>query len=309
MNFKKVVRHPIKSFRRNLKRVFRYFLSWRIVSDKTAIKLSYYSSFHKRLNLKNPQTFNEKLNWLKINFRKPVFSRMVNKEYVKSIVTEKLGENYVIPTIKTYKKWKDIDFNSLKPPFVIKTTHSSGVVFVIKDYDDKKRMKYIKKGINKSLKHNYFYRCREWPYKDCERFIIIEEFISDLANSNLPVYKFFCFNGCPKIVQTIQNDKTSYETIDYFDIEWNLLDLRQNFPNSKVPFSKPDNLDRMVEVATKLSQGFPFIRIDLYSLKSGVLFSEFTFFSDAGYAKFFPEKWDLILGNEIDLSKVSEYEN
>lgn len=289
-----------KSLKRFLKRVISSVLSWRIFSDKTAIKIKYRLEMKKKLNLKEPKTFNEKLNWIKLYYRKPVMTTMVDKYEVKKYVSDIIGSEYVIPSIAIYDKWDDIDFDLLKAPFVLKTTHSSGVIAVVKDkgaFD----FEATKKMFNKSLKQNYFYSCREWPYKNVKPRIVVEQFVKDSKEDNLPVYKFFCFNGEPYLVQTIKNDKTSYETIDYFDMDWKFLNLKQNFENSEVPLSKPSNFEEMKELAAKLSKGFPFVRVDLYSVDGRIYFSEFTFFSDAGYQRFYPDEWDLILGEKIVL--------
>ena len=289
-----------KSLKRFLRMVISQFLSWRIFSDKASIKLKYRFLMKRKLNLKSPQTFNEKLNWIKLYYRKPIMTTMVDKYEVKQYVTDIIGPEYVIPSIAIYDKWDDIDFNTLKTPFVMKTTHASGVIKIVKDLEsfDKETTKKI---FNKSLKQNYFYSCREWPYKNVKPRIIIEQFIKDEKEDNLPVYKFFCFNGEPYLVQTIKNDKTTYETIDYFDMDWKFLNLKQNFENSKEPLNKPVNFEEMKELAAKLSKGFPFVRVDLYSVNNIIYFSEFTFFSDAGYQRFYPDEWDLILGEKIIL--------
>ena len=292
--------------KRFVNRVFSRFSSLRIFSDKTSIKLKYHHSFGKKLNLKEPKTFNEKLNWLKLYFRKPIFTQMVDKYEVKQLINNKLGEQYVIPSLGVFDKFEDIDFSSFTFPIVVKTTHESGTVFVIKDKDTYDFEK-TKKRINKCLKRNYYYSCREWPYKDCKPRILVETYMKDEKEENLPVYKFFCFDGEPYLVQTIKNDKTRQETIDYFDMNWNLLDLRQNFPNSSEPLSKPSNFEEMKQIAKVLSKGFPCIRVDLYSINGKVYFSEYTFFSDAGYAAFEPEEWDLKLGEMINLDLVKEY--
>ena len=275
-------------------------LASRIFSDKASIKLKYRFLMKKKLNLKEPKTFNEKLNWIKLYYRKPIMTTMVDKYEVKKLVSNLIGEEYVIPSIAIYDKWDDIEFDKLEAPFVLKTTHSSGVIAVVKD---KETFDYetTKKKFNKSLRQNYFYSCREWPYKNVKPRIIVEKFIKDSKEDNLPVYKFFCFNGEPYLVQTIKNDKTTYETIDYFDMDWKRLDLRQNFNNSEVPLDKPNNFEKMKELASKLSSGFPFVRVDLYSVDGKIYFSEFTFFSDAGYQRFYPDEWDLKLGEKIVL--------
>lgn len=294
-----------KSIKRFLKRLIFKLASLRVVSDKSNIRIIFRLSVGKKINLKDPKTFNEKLNWMKLYFRKPIMTTMVDKYEVKDYVTSRIGSEYVVPLIGVYDSWDEIDFSKLKTPFVIKATHSSGVVKVIKDLEsvDLNELKVI---FDKALKRNYYYWCREWPYKNVKPRIIIEEFIEDSREKNLPVYKFFCFDGEPYLVQTIKNDKTSYETIDYFDMDWKFLDLKQNFNNSDIPLDKPSNFEEMKTLAAKLSQGFPFVRVDLYSVNEKIYFSEFTFFSDAGFEKFTPDYWDLKLGNMINLKKYGK---
>ena len=289
-----------KSLKRFMIMVVSKILCSRLFSDKAAIKIKYRLLMKKKIDLKKPKTFNEKLNWIKLYYRKPIMTTMADKYEVKQYVSDVIGSEYVIPTIAIYDKWNDIDFDSLKAPFVLKTTHSSGVIKIVKD---KESFDYetTKKKFNKSLKENYFYSCREWPYKNIKPRIIVEQFIKDSKEDNLPVYKFFCFNGEPYLVQTIKNDKTSYETIDYFDMDWKLLKIKQNFENSDVPLDKPVNFEEMKALASKLSKGFPFVRVDLYSVDNKIYFSEFTFFSDAAYQRFYPDEWDLILGEKIIL--------
>ena len=305
MNSRKGNENSKKSLKRFFRRVLFHLYGTRLISDKTAVKKQYKLSFNMKIDLKPPKTFNEKLNWMKLYYRKPLLTMMVDKYEVKKYVSDLIGEEYVVPLIGVYKKWNEIDFTKLNAPFVLKTTNSSGVVFVVRDLNNFD-FKAAKERVNKSLTHNYSYRCREWPYRNIKPRIIIEECLKDNKEENLPVYKFFCFDGEPFIVQTIKNDKTSYETIDYFDMDWNLLELKQNFENSEKPLDKPDNFKQMKELAAKLSKDQPFVRVDLYSINGKIYFSEFTFFSDAGYQRFYPDKWDLILGEKIPLEKYGK---
>lgn len=275
-----------------------------LVPDKAFLKMRYRMLFSKKLNLHNPTTFNEKLQWLKLYNRQPNHINMVDKYNVKSLVSKIIGDEYIIPTIAVYDKVEDIDFASLPNKFVLKCTHDSGSTIVCKD-KSKFDIEKAKNILNKKLKRNFFYFGREWPYKNVKPRIIAEEFVKDGDNENLPVYKFLCFDGEPKIIQTIQNDKQPNESIDYFDTEWNLLELRQNFPNSEKPFDKPKQLSEMLEIARKLSAGHIFVRVDLYVINEKIKFSEFTFFSDCGFAAFYPEKWDFVLGEWIKLPENS----
>ena len=298
---KEVVTHPIKSFERFLFRISR---SNKRISDEEFAKKYYKIMFGKDLDLSNPKTFNEKLQWLKLNYRKSEFTEMVDKYLVKDYVKERIGENYVVPLLGVWNSFDDIDFDKLPNSFVLKLNHLSGGQVICKD-KNLLNLARTKKIFDEGLKKNYYQNRREWPYKNIERKIIAEEYIKDAKNETLPVYKFFCFDGEPFIIQVIQNDKKSNETIDYYDINWELLGIQQNFPNSKVKLSKPNKLGEMLEICRKLTKGFPFLRCDLYLANDNIYFSEFTFFSDAGFEPFHPAKWDDILGSKIRIPDMS----
>ena len=255
----------------------------------------------RNLDLKNPKTFTEKLQWLKLYDRKPEYTSMVDKYAVKKLVADKIGSEHVIPLLGVWDNFDDIDFDSLPDKFVLKCTHNSGGGLVICRDKSSLNITRIRDKFTKCLKENYFWGKREWPYKDVPPRIIAEEYMQDGDTLNLPVYKIFTFNGVPKLFQVIQDDKTSSETIDYFDTDWNRLNLRQNFPNSKNPLPKPEHLNEMLELSAKLSEGIPHVRTDLYSINGRIYFSEYTFFSDAGLVGFTPPEWDEILGSWLTL--------
>ena len=272
--------------------------------DEKMLKKRYKNAMGKELNLENPTTFNEKMQWLKLYNRKPEYTMMVDKYEVKRYVADKIGEEYIIPALGVWDKFDDIDFDALPDQFVLKCTHDSGGLVICRD-KRKLNKKLIKKKIQKSLKRNYYWGSREWPYKNVKPRILAEQYVEDSFHPDEPsllVYKIMCFGGAPKIIQTIQGDKTKEETIDYFDTEWNLLNLRQNYPNSERPLSRPEALDEMLRLAGEMSVGVPFLRVDFYEVEGRPYFSEFTFFSDSGMAKFTPEEWDTILGSWIDLN-------
>ena len=226
---------------------------------------------------------------------------MVDKHAAKKYVASIIGGDYVAKEYGVFKHFKDIDFSALPDTFVVKTTHGCGCMLICKD---KKSIEYVKESnrFEQSLSDDYFIHCREWPYKNVPHQIIVEEFLpSEKDNEVLPVYKFFCFNGEPYLAQVIINDKQLNETIDYYDMNWNKLNIKQNYPNCKKRVPMPNCLQEMIEVARKLSQGIPFVRCDLFISKGKVYFSEFTFFSDAGFEPFHPKKWDLFLGEMIKL--------
>ena len=275
------------------------------MTDDKYLVMRYKSIFNKKLDLKEPHTFNEKLQWLKLYDRKPEYTRMVDKHEAKTYVAERIGEEYIIPTLGVWDKFEDIDFTVLPNQFVLKCTHDSGGLVICRD-KSKLDMERSKDKITRSLKRDYYMQSREWPYKNVKPRIIAEQYMQDGASPDLPVYKFFCFDGEPKIIQVIQNDKQVNESIDYFDIQWNLLDMRQNFPNSKKPLERPKNLEKMLDLVRRLAKDKKsFLRVDLYEINGRIYFSEYTFFSDAGMAKFDPEKWDEILGEWTILPEMS----
>ena len=291
----KAIKHP--------KVAMLYLLSKKMfykLSDERFLKIKYRLKTGKKLNIKEPKRFNEKMQWLKLYDRKDLYSLMVDKCEVKDLVGKSIGFEYVVPTIAVYNSFDDINFDELPNKFVLKCTHDSGTVIVCKDKTTLD-IEAARNKINNRMTYNYYYNCREWPYKNVKPRIIAEEFIENSGDDVLNVYKVFNFNNGEQIIQVIQNDKTCDESIDYFDSQWNLLELRQNYPNSKIPLSKPKNLDKMLEVSKKLSEGFAFLRIDFYEANGKMYFSEFTFYSDAGFASFVPESWDYVLGDKIDL--------
>lgn len=269
--------------------------------DKTFLRLRYYFRLNKHLNLKNPKTFNEKMQYLKLYNRRFILTKMADKYAVKELVTSLIGKEYVVSLLGVWNGFDEIDFDALPKKFVLKTTHDCGGVFVCKDKKEMNKHN-VRKKMEEHLTYNYYTHAREWPYKAIPRRIIAEEYIEDPSQECLVVYKVFCFGGKPYLVQVIQGDKTERETIDYFDLEWKLLSIKQNYPNSKVHMEKPNCLSRMLDLSEKLAGDMPFIRVDWYIVGDKLLFSEFTMYSDAGFEKFNPQYWDEKLGQHIDLS-------
>ena len=237
------------------------------------------------INLDNPRSFDEKLNWLKINKKEPKYTKYVDKYEAKFIVSKIIGEKYIIPTLGIYNDIKEIDFESLPNQFVIKTTHDSGGVFVCRE-KNKKNIKIMKKIINKSMNRNFYSLYREYPYKDVKPRIIIEKLITNSKDSNeLNDYKFFCFNGEVDSVMVCCDRNTGNTKFYFMDLDWNLkkynkssLLLPENF---SIP--KPNKFNEMIEIAKKLSVNKRFVRIDLYESNDNIYFGEFTFFPDAGF--------------------------
>ena len=272
----------------------------RLWNDKSFLSFRFKCAFGYKMDFNNPKTFNEKMQWLKLYNRTSDKTIMVGKKTAKDYVRDICGDDYIIPTLGCWDSFDEIDFDTLPNQFVLKCTHDSGSVLICRDKASFNKEK-AKKHFKKCLKRNMFWWGREWPYKNVKPQIIAEPFLLNGDSDFLQVYKFLCFNGIPRIIQTIQNDKQPNETIDYFDTEWNLLDIKQNYPNSENPLTKPILLDKMVQIAKLLSKNQPFVRIDLYLIDNTIKFSEFTFFSDCGFAKFTPSDIDELLGSWIAL--------
>ena len=253
------------------------------------------------LNLENPQTYSEKLQWLKLYYHNPLYTTLVDKYEVKQYVEERIGKEYIIPTLGVWNKFDAIDFDMLPNQFVLKCTHDSGGLVICKD-----KLKFdiaaARKTINKCLKHNFYYDGFEWPYKNVKPRIIAEQYMEDYKTQELRDYKFFCFDGVVKymfIATDRQNREEPY--FDFFNSDFNYLDMRQGHPNAPILPEKPQCFDEMKQLAKKLSVGMPHVRVDLYEVDGKVFFGEFTFFHHGGWTPFDPAEWDLRFGKEIKL--------
>ena len=272
------------------------------LSDKSYIKMSYYIRMGKELDLNKPISFNEKIQWLKLNDRKEKYTKMVDKYEVKKIITKSIGGKYIIPTLGIYDNFKEINFNLLPNQFVIKCTHDSGGIVICKNKTEL-NIKKAEKIINKSLKRNYYYRGREWSYKNVKPRIIVEKYMIDKKTDELRDYKFFCFDGKIGIVLVCTNRSVELEET-WFDEEFNLIDLTEGGHKNRKDIKKPKTFDEMKRIAKKLSKGIPHVRIDLYEIDGKVYFGEFTFYPASGLERFSDESWNIKLGNMIDLNKV-----
>ena len=300
MNTKEILMKRLLSVLKNPKKILFYIESkgfFNFLSDERYIKFFYKLNLGKKLDLKNPKTFNEKLQWLKLNDRKDVYTIMVDKYQAKNYVSEKIGEEYIVKTLGIWEKFNDIDFDKLPDKFVLKCTHNSGGVVVCSDKATL-NLKQAKNKINKSLKRNYYHNGREWPYKNVKPRIIAEEFLSE----NIIDYKVFCFGGKAEVLHTCVDREINDLKIDFFDFDWNHLDIkRDNCKTSDALPKKPVNLDKMKEISEVLSQGIKFTRVDFYEIEGKLLFGEISFFPASGFRKFIPEEWDLKFGKLIEL--------
>lgn len=273
------------------------------ISDEKYLRLMYWANTGKKLNLEKPVTFNEKLQWLKLHNQNPEYSKMVDKYEAKKWVAERIGEEYIIPTLGVWDSFDEIDFDQLPDQFVLKCTHDSGGLVICKDKDKLNKIK-AKKKIEASLKRNYFLVGREYPYKAVKPRIIAEQYMEDAASKELKDYKIFTFDGEAKALFIVSNRQTGMTTADYFDIDFNHLDFTWGYPHSKVLPSKPKSFEQMVKAAECLAKGTVELRVDFYEVNGQAYFGEMTFFDGSGFDVFDPEEWDRKFG---DLVKLPEF--
>lgn len=272
----------------------------RFLPDKLYIQLYYFASFKKFCNFKNPKTFNEKLQWLKLNDRKPIYTTMVDKYEAKKYVADIIGEEYIVPTLGVWDKFDDIDFNKLPNQFVLKCTHDSEGLVIVKG-KSKLDIPAAKKKIEKSLKQNFYYIGREWPYKNVKPRIIAESYLVDESGYELKDYKIFCLNGKAEYVEVDFNRAVEHK-LNPYDLEWNPLnfcDKSKNDYSANIP--KPTRLNDMIATAEKLSKDMKFLRVDMYSIYDKFYVGELTLFPGSGFIDFKPKEIDLKLGEKLNL--------
>lgn len=274
------------------------------INDKLYLKICFFAKMGYRLDLKNPKTYNEKLNWMKLYYRKPELTQMVDKYEVKKYVAERIGEEYIIPTYGIWDSFDEIDFEALPNQFVLKCTHDSGGLVIC---HDKKHFDIgaAKEKIEKALQSSFYSRGREWPYKNVRRRIIAEEYMEDNKTGELRDYKFFAFNGVVRMLyvaseRQIENEETKF---DFFDEHYQHLPVRNGHPNAAFIPEKPSQFEKMKELAGKLSVGYPHVRVDFYEVNGKVYFGEMTFFHNSGFVPFEPKEWDEKMGSWLELPK------
>lgn len=269
--------------------------------DKWFIRLRWNANMPYRLNLKHPQTFNEKLQWIKLNDRNPLYTNLVDKYKVKQYVTERIGSEHVIPVIGAWDDVESIEWDNLPNQFVIKCSHDCGGMVICKD-KSKLDIQAAKKRLKRCMSQNYYWQSREWPYKNVVPKIFAEAYMEDQFGE-LRDYKWFCFNGEPKAFFIASDrQKEGEETkFDFYDTEFNHLPFVQGHPNSKEELDKPVGFEKMKKLAAKLSKGIPEVRVDFYDVDGKVYFGEFTFFHYGGMTPFEPNEWDYKFGEWIKL--------
>lgn len=299
---KKVLKHP----RLLLSKLIMNETIGHLLSDETFLKLSYRLRMGQKLDLDNPQTFTEKIQWLKLHNRSELCTQVVDKARSKDWFLSKCETGHVIPTIGEWDHFEDIDFDSLPNKFVLKCTHDSGSVVICRDKNSFDKAS-AKKKLTKRLSKNYFWVGREYSYKNAQPKIIAEPLMKDEDSNDLPDFKFFCFNGQPKVLFYASGrfrEKDSVPYFDYYDMDLNHLDIHSaghdNAPQRLQPFPQFEDMKAM---AATLSKDFPHVRVDFYLINGRIYFGEITFHHDGGFVPFQPESWNEVFGNWIQLPK------
>jgi len=278
----------------------------RLIPDRIYLQIVYFRHFKKFIDFDNPKTFNEKIQWLKLNYRKEEYTNLVDKYRVKQYITKLIGEEYVIPTLGVWKNVDDIDFKSLPEKFVLKCNNDSGGIVICKnkkDFDEAKAKSFLKER----LKNNGYWYGREWPYKNVKPCIIAEKYMEDSISKDLKDYKFFCFNGSMEFFD-IDIDRFIEHRSNYYDRNGNFLPFGKTYcpPDYTKKIEMPKNLDKMIELAETISHNTVLSRIDFYEIDGQVYFGEITFYPGSGFSPFTDEKWDYKLGDMIDLPNIKK---
>lgn len=278
-----------------------------IFGDAIYLKVRFRLLMGTKLDLTNPQTFSEKIQWLKLYDRRPEYTAMVDKYAVKEYVSKIIGAEYIIPTLGVWNKPEDIDWESLPNQFVLKTTQGGGSngVVICKDkalFNCQEAIKKLKRNMSSDWRVGM-----EWPYKNVQRRIIAEKYMEQTTEhsdgNELTDYKFFCFDGEPKYCQVIRDRQTN-ETIDFYDMEWihqEFVGLSHPVKNGINPVKKPNDLVNMINICRLLAKGMNFVRIDLYNINNKTYFGEITFYPNSGLGYFKPDEWNYTLGEMIQL--------
>ena len=272
------------------------------MSDESYLKLAFRIMMGEKLDLNNPKTYNEKLQWLKLYDRKDIYTKMVDKNDAKEYVAQVIGEEYIIPTIGVWDSVEEIDIDKLPDKFVLKCTHDSGGIAICTD-KSKFDFESAKKLLKRNWKHNFYWTGRDWPYKNVKPRIIAEKYMVDSVTGELPDYKFFTFDGKAEFLFVAsERQNASVETkFDFFDMDYKHLDVVNGHENSEVYPKKPETFNKMRELAEALGKGIPQARIDFYEVDGKVYFGEITLFHYSGVVPFEPKEWDRKFGEFIKL--------
>ena len=291
-----------------IKKIMPRHLAWKLMErlsflpDKLYLRIYYFASTGKILHLKNPVLFSEKEQWLKLYDRHPEYRELVDKITVTKHIDEVLGEGYCFPMLGKWKRFDDIDFDTLPDRFVLKCNHDSASTRVISDKNalTEDDIDALRKHFKKCMGRDYYCMGREYTCKGIDRYIIAQKYMAD-SNGEINDYKFLCFNGEPRLM-FVATDRSTDVKFDFFDMDFNRLDIVNIHPNSEKEIKKPEHFDEMKQIAAKLSKGIKFVRIDLYEINGKIYFGEYTFFHGGGFCLFYPLEWERKLGDWVELN-------
>lgn len=273
--------------------------------DDKYLKKMFHAALGRELDLEDPKTFNEKLQWLKLHDRRPEYTMMVDKYRVRDYIAKVLGEEYLIPLLGVWDDPDEIDFDALPNQFVLKCNHNSGLGMCVCRDKSKLDVKQVKKDLRRGLTQDYYLTRREWAYKDVERKIIAEKYMTDESGVELKDYKIFCFNGTPAYVEVDFNRFIEHK-LNTYDFDWNPLNFCDKSKNDySADIKKPTRLRDMYDLATKLSREMKFLRVDLYSIGNKILVGELTLYPGSGFIEFSPDSMDLRLGELLQLEETA----
>ena len=304
-----MIRQKLKKIKKSVQKTYRKYFTYEdsqhtLLSDKAYLKQLFKAKMGYELDLKNPKTFNEKLQWLKLYDRRPEYTTMADKYKAKKYVADLIGEEHIIPTLGVYDSPDDIDFDALPNQFVLKCNHNSGLGNCICTDKSKLDFEKVKEELRQGLEEDYYLNEREWPYKNVPRKIICEKYMVDESGYELKDYKFFCFDGEVKMMLIISGRPNLKS--DYFDCEFNHLPITKCGPyptNFDSSLCKPQNMEEMIRIAKTLSAGIPHVRVDLYDIDGNIYFGELTFTSGGGFQAYEPVEWDYTIGSWLTLPK------
>lgn len=279
------------------------------ISDKEFIQKQYKQKTGEELNLETPKTYNEKIQWMKLNYKNPTLKKCVDKYEVRDYIREKLG-NYgneiLIPLIGVYENIDDVDFEKLPNEFIMKLTNGSSFNHICKN-KNKSEINRIKKKFKKWIKLDYYAYGREWAYKDVKNRIICEKLLKPLSGNIPEDYRFFCFNGKVEFItididSVVDGIKNSYYYRNLYSRDWNKINATIQYPNKPdYDVEKPKKLDQMINIAEKLSEDFPAVRVDLYYFDEKIYFGELTFYHSSGYQNIEPKSFSEMIGEYINI--------
>lgn len=275
-----------------------------ILPDKWFIKMQYFANVGETLNLKHPKTFNEKIQWLKLNYNPEILTILSDKYLVRNYVSNMIGKEYLNKLYGVYDNPSKIDYSKFPNRFVLKCNHGSGYNIIVEN-KNLINESLLNKKLTKFLKKNYYFEGRESQYKNILPLIVAEEYLSDNEYNQLLDYKFFCFNGNPKLIQVDFNRHTNHIR-NFYDLDWNYLELEIHYPSSReTTIKKPEKLAEMIQISKRLSESFPHVRVDLYYVNNTIYFGEMTFTHGNGFEQFNSKSWENKLGGYILLNKIT----